>query len=200
MTRLLGLLLALVVGLGPAAVAVDAAPAAPAAPASDSVTAKRKVPSRAQWVADVKAVMKGSRPYVRQRVAAKDAGETLAVNFDIDNTVIATYYDGGGPIPVMLHFSKLLHRLGIHLVFNTGRSADQRERTLAQLTRAGFPVSALCLRNKGETLPSGKQRCRDGFADAGYTLIANVGNNDTDFIGDGYEKAYRLPNYQGVLG
>ena len=89
---------------------------------------------------------------------------------------------------------------GVPVVFNTGRSADQYDRTLAQLTRAGFPVAELCLRNKGETLPSGKQRCRDGFADAGYTLIANVGNNDTDFIGDGYEKAYRLPNYGGALG
>jgi hypothetical protein len=27
-----------------------------------------------------------------------------------------------------------------------------------------------------------------------------VGNNPTDFIGEGYEKAYRLPNYRGVLG
>ncbi len=197
MTRLLGLLLALVVGLGPAAVAVDASAAAPV---PHSVAAKRKVPSRAQWIADVKAVMKGSRGYVRERVAAKGPDEMLAINFDIDNTVIATYYDGGGPIPVMLHFSKLLQRLGVHMVFNTGRSADQRDRTLAQLTRAGFPVAELCLRNKGETLPAGKQRCRDGFADAGYTLIANVGNNDTDFIGDGYERAYRLPNYQGVLG
>jgi predicted secreted acid phosphatase len=145
-------------------------------------------------------VMKGSRGYVRGRVAAKGPDEMLAVNFDIDNTVIATYYDGGGAIPVMLHLSKLLQRLGVHMVFNTGRSADQRERTVTQLTRAGFPVAAVCLRNKGETLPAGKQRCRDGFIDAGYTLIANVGNNDTDFIGDGYEKAYRLPNYRGVLG
>jgi predicted secreted acid phosphatase len=99
----------------------------------------------------------------------------------------------------MLHFAKLLHRLGVALVFNTGRSADQRQRTITQLTRAGFPVAEVCLRNKGETLPVGKQRCRDSFVDEGYTLIANVGNNDTDFVGDGYEKAYRLPNY-GVLG
>jgi hypothetical protein len=197
MTRLLGLLLALVVGFGPAAVPLDAAVASPA---PDSAVVKRTVPSRAQWMSDVKAVMKGSRGYVRDRVAAKGPDEMLAVNFDIDNTVIATYYDGGGAIPVMLHLSKLLQRLGVHMVFNTGRSADQRERTITQLTRAGFPVAAVCLRNKGETLPAGKQRCRDGFIDAGYTLIANVGNNDTDFIGDGYERAYRLPDYRGALG
>ena len=66
--------------------------------------------------------------------------------------------------------------------------------------RNGFPVADLCLRNKGETLPDGKQRCRDGFIADGYTLIANVGNNDTDFEGDGYERAFVLPNYGGVLG
>jgi predicted secreted acid phosphatase len=197
MTRLVGLLLALAVGLGPAAVSVEAGATTPAV---DTTVAKRTVPTRTQWLADVKAAMKGSRPSVRERVASKSADERLAVNFDIDNTVIATYYDGGGPIPLMLHFSKLLQRLGVSMVFNTSRSADQRQRTIDQLTRAGFPVAEVCLRNKGETLPAGKQRCRDGFAAEGYTLIANVGNNDTDFVGDGYEQAYRLPSYNGVLG
>ena len=197
MTRLLGLLLALVVALGPAAVSVEASASAPAV--DGSVAAKRQAPSRAEWLAGVKAAMQGSRPYVRERVAARTPDERLAVNFDIDNTVIATYYDGGGAIPRMLRFARLLDRLGVALVFNTGRSADQRQRTISQLTRAGFPVTEVCLRNKGETLPVGKQRCRDGFVADGYTLIANVGNNDTDFVGDGYERAYRLPNY-GVLG
>jgi hypothetical protein len=85
------------------------------------------------------------------------------------------------------------------MVFNTGRLTDQRTRTIRQLTRAGFPVAGVCLRTKGELLAVGKQRCRDGFIAEGYTLIANVGNNDTDFEGDGYERAYRLPNY-GVMG
>jgi predicted secreted acid phosphatase len=136
---------------------------------------------------------------VKARVAAASPGETLAINFDIDNTVIATYYDGGGPIPLMTRFSRLLARQGVAMVFNTGRSANQRDRTIKQLTRAGFPVAGLCLRNQGETLPAGKQRCRDSFIAEGYTLIANIGNNDTDFVGDGYERAYRLPNY-GVMG
>ena len=83
------------------------------------------------------------------------------------------------------------------VVFNTGRVASLRTSTLAQLVRNGFPVDGLCLRGKGKTLPYGKQRCRDSFIAEGYTLIANVGNNDTDFVGDGYEKAYVLPNYGG---
>ena len=103
-------------------------------------------------------------------------------------------------IPKMLKFARLLDKLGVALVFNTGRLANQLDRTVRQLTRAGFTVADVCLRNKGETLPVGKQRCRDRFIADGYTLIANVGNNDTDFAGDGYERAFELPNYRGVLG
>ena len=198
MTRLLGLLLSLVVALGPAAVAVEASASAPAL--GGHPAAKRKLPTRAQWLADVKAAMDGSRPYVRERVAARALDEQLAVNFDIDNTVIATYYDGGGPIPKMLKFARLLDKLGVALVFNSGRLANQQQRTVSQLTRAGLSVAGVCLRKKGETLPVGKQRCRDRFINEGYTLIANVGNNPTDFEGDGYERAFVLPNYDGVLG
>jgi hypothetical protein len=196
MTWLAGLVTALVLALAPGATPVEASTAAPPA---TPVAARKGVPTRAQWLADVKAAMQGSRGYVRQRVAAKGPDEKLAINFDIDNTVIATYYDGGGAIPQLRRFSRLLTRLDVAMVFNTGRLARQRHRTVAQLTKAGFPVAAVCLRTKGETLPAGKQLCRDSFIGKGYTLIANVGNNDTDFVGDGYERAFRLPNY-GVLG
>jgi hypothetical protein len=198
-TRLLGLLIALVLAVGPGAACADASGPERGPAPSAQVAKKAKVPSRAKWLADVKAAMKGSRPYVRQRVAAQGSGERLAVNFDIDNTVIATYYDGGGAIPQMRRFARLLDRLGVAVVFNSGRLETQQARSVRQLTRAGFPVAEVCLRAKGETLPVGKQRCRDHFIDEGYTLIANVGNNDTDFVGDGYERAFRLPNY-GVLG
>ena len=83
--------------LGPSSIAVEASAATP--------TGGRRVP-RPQ----------GADPHpVACRRQGGDAGlarrhsragrprrpqdEKLAVNFDIDNTVIATYYDGGGPIP-----------------------------------------------------------------------------------------------------
>jgi predicted secreted acid phosphatase len=200
-TWLAGLLTALVLALAPSTAPVQASsPAAdPTRAAVQEQSVRKAAPPRAQWLADVKADMKGSRGYVRQRVAAKASDEKLAVNFDIDNTVLATYYDGGGAIPQMLRFAHLLDRLDVDLVFNTGRLATMKQRTIAQLTRAGYQVAGVCLRNQGETLPVGKQRCRNSFIDEGYTLIANVGNNDTDFVGDGYERAFRLPNY-GVLG
>lgn len=197
--RSLALLVTLVVALGSAG--STAGPASASSDAGATAAAeKRDVPSREQWLAEVKAAMDGAKDYVRARVASAAPGERLAINFDIDNTVIATYYDGGGAIPYMLGFSKLLQRKGIAMVFNTGRLAEQRTSTMRQLTRAGFPVAGLCLRGKGKTLVYGKQKCRDNFIARGYTLIANVGNNDTDLAGDGYEKGYLLPNYGGELG
>ena len=100
----------------------------------------------------------------------------------------------------MLRFARLLDRLGWPWSSTPAGSPTSRNRTVAQLTRAGFPVAEVCLRAKGATLPVGKQACRDRFADEGYTLIANVGNNDTDFVGDGYERAFKLPNYGGCSG
>jgi hypothetical protein len=208
MKRLLGLLLpalALVLPTAPAQAnrPTDSGTAAVTADQPRADAAKRRkadVPSRDQWLADVKTAMAGSRAYVRQRVADRADGERLAVNFDIDNTVLATYYDGGGPIPSQLKFTRFLHRQGVGVLFNTGRVASMRRSTLAQLKRNGFPVDGLCLRGRGKTLVYGKQRCRDGFAAAGWTLIANVGNNDTDFTGDGYERSFVLPNYGGQLG
>lgn len=163
-------------------------------------TDRRGAPSREQWVKDVNKAMRGSGAYLRERTAAGDAG--LAINFDIDNSSIASYYDGdeAGAIPRILKFATVAQDLGVALVFNTGRSNAQRQRTVDQLASAGYDAAALCMRRQGETIPHGKQRCRDRFAAQGWTLIANVGNNPTDFTGDGYEKAYTLPNYDGELG
>ena len=62
-------------------------------------TDKRSAPSREQWIKDVNKAMRGSGAYLRERTESGDAG--LAVNFDIDNSSIASYYDGheAGAIP-----------------------------------------------------------------------------------------------------
>jgi hypothetical protein len=168
--------------------------------ASPATAEERRAPSREQWLKDVSKVMRGSGAYLRERTASGEPG--LAINLDIDNSAVASHYDGAdaGAIPRILKLAGVAEELGVALVFNTGRSNAQRERTVNQLAAAGYDVAALCMRRKGETIPHGKQRCRDRFIANGYVLVANVGNNPTDFTGDGYEKAYRLPNYGGQLG
>lgn len=185
MTKLLGLLLASVLVLA----------GAPPAHSGD-------VPTREEWIKDVNKVMRKSGAYLNERAVAAEPGEKLAINFDIDNSSIASYYDGddAGAIPRIKKFADVARSLGIALMFNTGRINTQYERTINQLTDAGYDVRLLCMRKKGETIPHGKQRCRTKFIKKGYTLIANVGNNPTDFTGTGYERKYRLPNYGGELG
>jgi hypothetical protein len=186
MTRVLTLVLLLTVGIGPAALAAE--------------PQHRKPPTRAEWIQDVREVMAGSGDYLRERTASS-VDEALAVNLDIDNSTIASYYDDreAGAIRRVLRFARLASRLGVQVFFNTARPAALRQRSIDQLTEAGYPVDQLCMRRKGETRLASKQRCRAKFAAQGFTLIANVGNNPTDFAGGGYEVAYRLPNYGGSL-
>ncbi len=155
-------------------------------------------PSEQRWVSDTYKAMAGSRAYVRDRVAR--GGSKLAINLDIDNTSLATYYDTGKPVAATLRLVRYAKSKGVYILFNTGRHVSLRARTIAQLKRAGYPVDGLCAHYRGESLRHSKQRCRASFVRNGFTLIANVGNRSTDFVGGDYERAYRLPNYGNSLG
>jgi hypothetical protein len=162
--------------------------------------AEAAMPSESQWLADVDTAMQGSQAYVDNRVA--QGGHKLAVNFDIDNTTLATHYDYGAPVRRVLRFANHAKAQGVTLLWNTGRlRGDGRmARAERQLESAGYTVTEVCGRRSGESLTHSKQRCRQHFVAEGYTLIANVGNRRTDFTGGGYERAFRLPNYANQLG
>jgi predicted secreted acid phosphatase len=163
-------------------------------PASDAA----RMPSRSAWLHDTVVALKGARPYVASR-AAKGGGK-LALNLDIDNTSLQTYYAPGKAIPATARLARYAKSKGVYILFNTGRNVKQRASTIRQLKRAGFPVDGLCAHYKGEPLAKSKQRCRQSFVNNGFTIIANVGNRSTDFTGRNYERAYRLPNYGNRLG
>lgn len=158
------------------------------------------LPSKSQWVADTYDAMQGSRAYVGRR--ADQGGSRLAVNLDIDNTSLASHYDYGAPVAVTLRFARYARDHGVKLLFNTGRiRGDGRLKKAKDLLRAaGYRVTEICGRTSThETLTHSKQRCRRHFASEGWTLVANVGNRQSDFTGGGYEKAFRLPSYGGRL-
>jgi len=156
------------------------------------------LPSKKQWESDTYKALNGSRIYVRNRVAK--GGTKLALNLDIDNTSLATYYDTGKPVAATLRLVKYAKSKGVYILFNTGRNVSLRAKTIAGLKRAGYPVDGLCAHYKGEALRHSKQRCRQSFVNNGFTIIANIGNRSTDFVGGNYERAYRLPNYGNRLG
>lgn len=163
-----------------------------------TVESSDTLPGKDAWLADVAATLDQSRAsaYLLQR--ARSGHGRLAINLDIDNTVNESHY-GGSAIPSMYDLVQQAHRLGYGILFNTGREDRIRTRTLALLHRDGLPVDGLCMRRSGEGLVHGKQRCRDEYARAGWTLVENIGNNPTDLAGDGYELGIMLPNYGGRL-
>ncbi len=166
--------------------------------ATPSAYAGDSMPSKREWRHDVRVAMAGSGHYVDDRVAA--GGTMLAINFDIDNTSMATYYAEGKPVRRVLKFAKRANAQGVHLLFNTGRTADKLGDMEAQLIHAGYAVAEICTREEGMRLAKSKQSCRRHFVEEGYTIIANVGNRRTDFVGGNYERAFRLPNYRNRLG
>jgi predicted secreted acid phosphatase len=157
------------------------------------------LPSEETWTSDVSAAMAGSQRYLERQVASRTGGTRPAVNLDIDNTALASHYDSGQATPRVLRFARKAHRLGVAVLFNTARSETDTTRTARNLDRAGYVVDDICGRRSGERVVQSKQRCRHEFVQAGYTIIANVGNRSTDFVGGDYERAYRLPSYDDQL-
>jgi predicted secreted acid phosphatase len=163
--------------------------------------AAKKLPSKRHWVKDTRKAMYGSRAWVDTRTAnPKPTDQKLAVNLDIDNTSLATKYAPGKPVAVTLRFVKYAKDHDLAILFNTGRLSTQLSGITDQLRKAGYPIDAVCGRQKGEGLVHSKQRCRAEYVAQGYTIIANVGNRATDFSGGDYEKAFKLPNYRNRLG
>ncbi|MET1000041.1 MAG: HAD family acid phosphatase [Marmoricola sp.] len=160
--------------------------------------AQSAAPGKKKWLKDTRAAMYGSRAFIDSRV---EPGDTkLVVNLDIDNTSLATYYKRGKAVPVVLRFARYANSKGVHVYFNTGRNVKDLNQAVAGLRRNGYPVSSICGRRPGESLTTSKQRCRQQLVDRGYTIIANVGNRSTDFVGSNYERAFKLPNYGNRLG
>jgi predicted secreted acid phosphatase len=159
--------------------------------------AQAALPAKSRWLADVHQAMSGSQAYVHRRVAR---GGKLAVNLDIDNTALASHYDHRKAVRVVLRFAKRARQQGVAVLFNTGRITRHLDKARRELRRAGYPVTEICGRaNNRQRLSVGKQHCRRHFERQGFTIIANVGNRRSDFLGGHYEKAFRLPNYHNQL-
>ncbi len=169
----------------------------PATPAAAEQS--RPLPSEDTWLSDVHDDMVGSRAFLADRVARASGGERLAINLDIDNTSLATHYAPQQPVLVVRRFARFAHRHGIAVFFNTGRDDTEAAKMQRLLGKAGFPVDRVCTRHVDEDVVVSKQRCRQSFVDSGFTLVANVGNHGTDFVGSNYERAFRLPSYGNKL-
>lgn len=165
---------------------------------SPSAVAADRLPSEKQWRHDVAKVMAGSHRYIDRATGGK---KKYAINFDIDNSSLASHYRRGTAVPAVLSFARYAKKHGVALLFNTARVGAPLKNARSELRQAGYAVTKVCGRkSRKEAIAHGKQRCRARYIAAGYTIIANVGNHDTDFSGPkNYGHAYKLPNYHNQL-
>ncbi|MFT4288701.1 HAD family acid phosphatase [Nocardioides sp.] len=181
---------------------LPAAPAQAMPPTTDSAPAARAtgLPSKAQWQADVRAAYAKAQPgaYLAERVASGE--KRLAIVLDIDNTSLASHYAWPKPVGRTLKLAKRATKLGVAVIFVTGRYDDTLDEVTPALTAAGYDYESACGRKLGEAIVDGKQRCRAAYVDEGWTFILNIGNHGTDFVGGDYERKVRLPGYRGLLG
>ncbi|WP_055489235.1 HAD family acid phosphatase [Streptomyces sp. TP-A0356] len=192
--------------VGGTVTAAQTASAAPAETTASVAAAQTSGVDYATWQADVKAVIDQAVPYVRQRTE-NAAGQKQAIVFDIDNTTLETYFHPWYQLPTpavqpSLELAEYAKSRGVAVFFVTARPGIIEEVTEWNLKAVGYPVDGLYVRDLPDLfgqVSAYKTGKRAEIEAGGYTIIANVGNNDSDLLGGHAERTFKLPDYNGQL-
>jgi predicted secreted acid phosphatase len=126
----------------------------------------------------------------------KEFAKPPLIIFDIDDTLLDFYsfkkfpmLDGIDPT---ITFYKYVQELGFHVVLLTGRKEDKRELTIENLNRVKVKgYDELIMRPGNESIPKYKLKQRIRLSKK-YTIIANIGDQLTDFEGGYNGKIIKL--------
>ncbi|WP_410643728.1 HAD family acid phosphatase [Amycolatopsis sp. lyj-346] len=181
---------------------LGSAGAAEARPAATPAAVSAAAPAYATWIADVTAVATPATDYLTQRLAVP--GGRTAIVLDIDNTSLETHYSGGLTTPAVkpvLALAKLAKAKGAAVFFVSDRTEVIRWPTEGNLKAVGYPVNGLYLRPlfNFDPVQTNKTKARIAIEQAGYAIVANIGNNVTDLDGGHAERTFKLPDYNGAL-
>ncbi len=171
------------------------------------------------YFADVQAVADEASAWLQERVAARQPGERLAMVFDIDETVLSNVphmmSQDFGYVPTVwehwveqgeappLEATRALYRqaleLGVAVVFLTGRGEDrEKEGTLVNLKAAGMDgYTRIIFKGKTDVAPTAAERKtarRAALEAEGWTIIASIGDQQSDLAGGYTERTFKLPN------
>ncbi len=213
--RLLAVAFALGVGAGSGCVA----PQTERAPANLQPFKEqlRAYVASGRYEREIAAVAADAAAWIRQRAAATQPRERLAVVFDLDETLFFNWphierNDFGyvpevwqrwvdearaAPIPAVIEVYRLAQRLGCAIILITGRPERDRaatERNLRAIGCTGY-VALIC-KPDGErgTAAVFKAAARARMAGEGWTILANIGDQESDLTGGGAERTFKLPN------
>ena len=185
--------------LGASLLAPASAHAASAAATPVHAHARASLPSRAQWLADVRTALHGANAYLDAQAAQADPS-TLAIVLDIDNTSIQTHYDWAKPVRPTRRVAAQAAALGMHVFFVTGRFKRDLGMIDPILFDDGYRYDKVFGRRAGEGLVHEKSRHRTRITrKLGLTIVADIGNNTSDLKGPYTGRTYKLPDYGGRL-
>ena len=90
---------------------------------------------------------------------------------------------------------------GAAVFFVTARPEVLRWATEGNLKSVGYPVAGLSTRPwfdfdfDFDSDDKPKTAARTAIEEQGYTIVANIGGNDTDLVGGHAERRFKLPDY-----
>ncbi len=170
---------------------------------------------------EVKAVAEQAEAYInaRAKTNAKMASpKKLAIVLDIDDTSLSNYTDivnrnfcdnakdieagirrGNAPaIAPILNLYKDARNEKVAIFFVTGRGPELQKATERNLKTAGYTTwNGIYFRPKEDTNQSVvpyKAQVRSNIERSGYTIVASIGDQDSDLAGGYAEKTFKLPN------
>ncbi|MCX2927831.1 HAD family acid phosphatase [Streptomyces sp. NEAU-W12] len=186
----------------PAQAATDTGPSATAAVTATAASADVDYDT---WQRDCQAVMDQALPQLQQRIANPRPGEKQAIVLDIDNTALESDFGFSFPAPAnepVLEVAQYAQERGVAVFFVTARPGIIEAFTEYNLDHAGYESAGLYVRSLTDlfrNVAAYKTAKRVDIESKGYTIIANIGNNDTDLSGGHAERTYKLPDYDGQL-
>lgn len=197
---------------------ICALPALPASEPANLALLKQEIRTyvdSGEYEKDIGVVATEAKTWLRER--APQGGGKLAIVFDLDETLLSNWPEfvrldlgserkalaewfESAKCPVInpvRELYQLARALGIEVIYITGRPERFRaatERNLQAVDCAGH-AEFICKPNDWkDTAEKYKAAERQRLTAAGYVIIANIGDQDSDLAGGGSEKIFKLPN------
>lgn len=167
---------------------------------------------------DLAAASAPASAWVKERAAARQPGERLAVVFDIDETVLSNLphmraedfgynprdwtewvHTANAPaLAPVREVYRAARAADVAVLFLTGRrEPDEREGTVENLRREGMhdyaALKLLPANPARRTALERKTEARAAWEAEGWTIIASIGDQDSD-LGAHAERSFKLPN------
>jgi predicted secreted acid phosphatase len=167
------------------------------------------------YLRDIDVVASRAKAWVEERAAK--GGDKLTVVFDLDETLLMNWphisamdfgyvpaawgewvNDAKAPaIEPVREVYRTARRLGVDVVFITGRPESHREGTARNLRaiECGDYAALICKpANHQWGTVAFKAGAREKLTREGRTIIANIGDQSSDLSGGWSEKIFKLPN------